>query len=67
MPVRELYMAQDHISRPCLNLTATTFVDNKCDDLDGSYGGAINSLYRYGQYRRCERQPFLEQLGEGWR
>ena len=46
-----------------MSITTTTFVDNKCDDLDGSLV-APSFRCRYRQYSRCKRQPFLEQLGE---
>ena len=35
-------MDQSHLTS--MSITTTTFVDNKCDDLDNSYGGAINSI-----------------------
>ena len=37
-PVRE-YHGKSHLTS--MSITTTTFVDNKCDDLDYSWGGAI--------------------------
>ena len=37
-----IYMDQSHLTS--MSITTTTFVDNKCDDLDNSFGGAIISI-----------------------
>ena len=34
-----IYMDQSHLTS--MSITTTTFVDNKCDNLDNSFGGAI--------------------------
>ena len=34
-----IYMEESHLTS--MSITTTTFVDNKCDDLDSSFGGAI--------------------------
>ena len=35
-----IFMEESHLTS--MSITTTTFVDNKCDDLDSSFGGAIN-------------------------
>ena len=37
-----IYMDHSHLTS--MSITTTTFVDNKCDDLDHSFGGAIISI-----------------------
>ena len=60
-----IYMRDSHLTS--MSITTTTFVDNKCDDLDYEFWWRHLFPYRYRQYSRCKRQPFLEQLGDGWR
>ena len=45
-----------------MSITTTTFVDNKCDDLDLSFGGAISFLYVTGNIVVVKDSHFLNNM-----
>ena len=52
-----IYMEDSHLTS--MSITTTTFVDNKCDDLDNSFGGAINFLTVTGNIVVVKDSHFL--------
>ena len=55
-----IYMEDSHLTS--MSITATTFVDNKCDDLDLSFGGAILFLRVTGNIIVVKDSHFLNNL-----
>ena len=55
-----IYMQESHLTS--MSITTTTFVDNKCDDLDDSHGGAIMFLGVTGNIVVVKDSHFLNNL-----
>ena len=52
-----IYMEESHLTS--MSITTTTFVDNKCDDLDASSGGAIYFILATGNIVVVKDSHFL--------
>ena len=55
-----IYMYESHLTS--MSITTTTFVDNKYDDLDDSFGGAIYFLAVTGNIVVVKDSHFLNNL-----